>query len=243
MSRYSSLQIKKLMGEAISRWNMIEDGDHVLVAVSGGKDSLSLLWNLRERLKRIPINYRITAIHIDPGFNDYSYKKVESFLRKNKFEYRIIHSDIGKLAHSPQNRENPCFLCSRKRKMLIFKASEEMKCSKIAFAHNKDDVIETFFINVMYGGAISTMMPVQEFFNGKIKVIRPLYMVDENIIERYVSYMGWENVDLGCPTSGRSKRQEIKEMLNSFYRKNKKVKGNIFTALHNVRTDYLPTSL
>lgn len=130
MSRYSALQIKKLMGRAITRWNMIEDGDHVLVAVSGGKDSLSLLWNLRERINRVPINYEVTAVHIDPGFNKHSSIQVESFLKENNFKYRIIHSDIGKIAHSSKNRENPCFLCSRKRKMLIFKACEEMNCSK-----------------------------------------------------------------------------------------------------------------
>jgi tRNA 2-thiocytidine biosynthesis protein TtcA len=240
MSRYSALQIRKLMGRAISRWTMIEDGDHVLVAVSGGKDSMTLLWNLRERITRIPINYTLTAIHVNPGFNNHSYREVESFFIENNFNYRIIHSNLGEIAHSEENRENPCFLCSRIRRKLIFQTSAEMGCTKIAFAHHKDDVIETFFINVLYGASISTMKPVQEFFNGRLRIIRPLYMVDEETIKRYVSHMGWKPVDLGCPTSGITKRQEIKDMLSSIYRKNKKVKGNIFHALQNVRKDYLP---
>lgn len=232
-------EIKRLMGKAIQSREMIRDGDHVMVAVSGGKDSLSLLWLLREQIKRAPITYRITAVHIDPGFGADSADQMASFFSTHGFEHRIIRSDIGPRAHSEENRENPCFLCSRLRRKTFFDLAAELGCTKIAFGHHKDDLIETFFLNLLYGASVSTMMPMQEFFQGKLYIIRPLYMIDSDLIRRYVNSMGWSEVELGCPSAGSSKRAEIKDMLNRFYRSNKKIKGNIFHALHNVRPEYL----
>lgn len=227
------------MGKAIHQRQMIVDGDHILVSVSGGKDSMSLLWLLRERIKRVPIDYRLTAVHVDPGFGAKSGERIRDFFERNGFEYRIIESDCGPKAHSSSNLENPCFLCSRLRRKAIFELADELKCDKIAFGHHKDDIIETFFLNIFYGASMSTMVPVQPFFKGEITIIRPLFMVEEKTITRYVSSMGWPEIHLGCPTAGSSKRNEIKIMLDRFYKENKKVKGNIFHALQNVRSEYL----
>ena len=232
-------ELKRLTGKAIHERRMISDDDHVMVAVSGGKDSLALLWLLRDRLKRIPINYRITAVHVDPGLGGNSAAEMESFFSFHGFEYRSIESDIGIKAHGPDNRENPCFLCSRLRRKLLFKLAHEIGCNLIAFGHHKDDLIETFFLNVFYGASISTMQPVQELFGGKLTLIRPLYLVDENLLMRFARLMDWPEIDLNCPTQGHSKREEIKDMLGRFYRSNKKIKGNIFHALKNVNPDYL----
>ena len=240
MANFTMREMRRLMGKAIHTRDMIAHGDHILVSVSGGKDSLSLLWLLRERIKRIPIEYRLTAVHVDPGFGTHSGEKMEAFFVEHDFQYRIILSDFGPKAHGPENRENPCFLCSRLRRKSIFKLAGEMGCGKIAFGHHKDDLIETFFLNILYGASVSTMLPVQTFFNGKLAVIRPLYMIDEKLIHKYAKMMSWHEIDLGCPTAGASKRETIKEMLNGFYRSNKKIKGNIFHALQNVRPDYLP---
>lgn len=231
--------MKRLMGKAIHSRQMIEDGDHAMVAVSGGKDSLSLLWLLREHIKRIPIEYKLTAVHVDPGFGADSAGQMESFFSEHNFEYRVLQSDIGPKAHGPENRENPCFLCSRLRRKMLFQLANELKCNKIAFGHHKDDLIETFFLNIFYGASVSTMLPVQPFFDGKLTAIRPFYMTDEDIIRRYANSMGWPKIDLGCPTAGSSKREDVKEMLKNFYRTNKKIKGNIFHALQNVKPDYL----
>lgn len=232
-------EMRRLTGKAIHTRAMIRDGDHVLVAVSGGKDSLALLWLLRERIKRIPIKYRLTAVHVDPGFSPDSASRMEAFFLEHSFEYRVIRTDIGPRAHGPENRENPCFLCSRLRRKLLFETAAELGCNRIALGHHKDDMIETFFLNVFYGASISTMQPVQEIFGGKLILIRPLFMVDEDLVQRYSRSMGWSEIDLGCPTAESSKRKEIKTMLNGLYRSNKKVKGNIFHALQNVNVDYL----
>jgi tRNA 2-thiocytidine biosynthesis protein TtcA len=232
-------EMKRLMGKAIHSRDMIREGDHIMVAVSGGKDSLSLLWLLRDRLKWVPISYRLTAVHVDPGFGADSAGTMEHFFRTHGFESRVIRGDFGPLAHSPENRENPCFLCSRLRRKILFSLADEMGCNKIAFGHHKDDIIETLFINVFYGASISTMMPVQSFFEGRLHVIRPFYMIDSDLIRRYAGRMGWQGIDLGCPTAGSSKREEIKTMLDHLYRSNRKIKGNIFHALQNVKPEYL----
>ncbi|MBW1703415.1 MAG: tRNA 2-thiocytidine(32) synthetase TtcA, partial [Deltaproteobacteria bacterium] len=173
---YATKEIKRLMGKAIHTHKMIRDGDHVMVAVSGGKDSVALLWLLSERIKRIPIEYRITAVHVDPGFGANSAGQMESFFLGNGF---------------------PCFLCSRLRRKLLFELAAEIGCNRIAFGHHKDDLIETFFLNVFYGASISTMLPVQEFFEGEFTVIRPLYLVDEGMVRRYAQTMGWDEIKLG----------------------------------------------
>lgn len=240
MTKFAAKEMKRLMGKAIHSLNMTEEGDRILVSVSGGKDSMALLWMLRERLRRIPIEYRITAVHVDPGFGADSASQLEDFLSEHDFEYRIIKSDFGPRAHSAENRENPCFLCSRLRRKAVFELASELGCNKIALGHHKDDVIETFFLNILYGASVSTMLPVQELFNGKLVVIRPLYLLDERIIRKYTELMGWPVIDLGCPTSVSSKRVAVKQMLNSLYRGNRKIKGNIFHALQNVEPDYLP---
>ena len=236
---YVAKEIKRLTGKAIHTKDMIRDGDHVMVAVSGGKDSLALLWLLKERIKRVPIDYRITAVHVDPGFGANSADQMTSFFLAHGFEFRVIESDIGPKAHGPQNRENPCFLCSRLRRKLLFQTAEEVGCNRMAFGHHKDDLIETFFLNVFYGASISTMVPVQGFFGGKLTVIRPFYLVDEDLIRRYAQLMDWPEISLDCPTAGSSKREEVKNMLKLFYRSNRKIKGNIFHALQNVNAEYL----
>lgn len=219
---------------------MLREGDHVLVAVSGGKDSLALLRLLQERLRRIPITYRITGIHIDPGFGSDSSPRMKRFFEEEGVDHEILSSDIGPRAHGPENRENPCFLCSRLRRKILFERAKALGCNKIALGHHKDDLIETFFINLFFGASISTMLPVQPFFNGDVTVIRPLFLTEERLIQRYARDMGWPEIDLGCPTAGSSKRQEIKAMLRGFYRTNRKIKGNIFHALQNVKPEYLP---
>lgn len=241
---YVSKRISHLVGKAVHSLDMIHAGDHVLVAVSGGIDSLSLLWLLRERREKIPVRFRytMTAVHVDPGFGNGSAERMEAFFSEEGFDHRIIRSDFGPRAHSGENSENPCFVCSRLRRKTLFDIAGQMGCTRIAYGHNKDDLIETFFLNLFFGASVSTMLPVQEFFKGKVHIIRPLYLVDKDMIRRYAKFMDWSGIDLGCPTAGRSKREQVRNILKELYRTNRKIKGNIFHALHNVRLDYLPQS-
>ena len=235
---YAAKEMKRLMGKAISHFHMIEDGDRLLVAVSGGQDSVALLWLLRERLKRIPIVYDIKAVHVELGFGQDTGKKMEDFFNANGFDYCIIKSSFGPRAHSKGNKENPCFLCSHLRRKALFEKAAELGCNKIAFGHQKDDFIETFFLNLFFAGSIDTLNPVQELFHGKISIIRPFYLLNKNSIKRYSDEMGFPVIDSGCPTARSSKRMQIRALLSDLYRTNKKIKGNIFNAL---RKDLLLT--
>jgi len=228
---YAAKEMKRLMGKAVSNFQMIGDGDRILVAVSGGQDSLALLWLLRERLTRIPINYDLKVVHVELGFGQNTGEKMEDFFNVNGFDYYIINTQFGERAHAKENKENPCFLCSRLRRKAIFEKAAELKCNKIAFGHQKDDFIETFFLNLFFAGSIDTIQPVQELFNGKLTIIRPFYLLNKNSIKRYTDEMGFPVIDNGCVTARSSKRMQTRSMLLDLYKTNKKIKGNIFHAL------------
>ena len=227
------------VGKAIHHYDMISHGDRILVGISGGKDSLTLLSVLNERLSRIPITYKLFPVYIDPGFPDSFADPLYDFLRVKNFELRVENTDYGIQAHSETNLENPCFLCSRLRRKRIFEVADELGCSKIAFGHHKDDIIETFFLNLCYAGNISTMRPVQPFFKGKISIIRPLAYVEEDTIKRFANNKQFPEFINSCPYGEISKRKEIKEWLDLLYKTNKKIRGNIFRSLKNVNPDYL----
>ena len=221
------------------RYNMILDGDRIAVGLSGGKDSLTLLWLLSERRRRAPIHYEILAIHVDPGFEGGFADELRSYCHDSKINLTVKYSDCGVVAHGPENRENPCFLCSRIRRKLLFETADALGCQKLALGHNKDDLIETLFLNICYGGEISTMLPYQTFFQGDFTIIRPLAFCDETAISKFAREKKLPDFKNPCPSTKVSKRREIKCLLNQLYRSNRKIKGNIFRAMRNVRKDYL----
>ena len=158
--------LNKAVGQAIHRYDMIIDGDRIVVGLSGGKDSQALLWLLNERQKRIPVNYELLPVYIDPGFESGFGHELKNYYAKTGFKVRMEQTDYGIRAHSSENRENPCFLCSRLRRKRLFELAHELGCNKVALGHNKDDIIETLFLNICYAGEISTMVPLQPFFKG-----------------------------------------------------------------------------
>jgi tRNA 2-thiocytidine biosynthesis protein TtcA len=218
---------------------MISNKDRILVGLSGGKDSLALLTILKERQHRIPIKYELFAVCVDPGFGGGFSEDLADYCDTSGFKLIVEHTDYGILAHSETNRENPCFLCSRLRRKRLFEIADELGCNKLALGHNKDDIIETLFLNMCYSGEISTMVPSQPFFQGRFTVIRPLAFADENIISRFADEKGFPVFANPCPSAKVSKRQEIKTLLRQLYTSNKKIKGNIFRAMSHVNTDYL----
>jgi tRNA 2-thiocytidine biosynthesis protein TtcA len=218
---------------------MLQDGDRIVVGVSGGADSLTLMWMLAERLPRIPINFELFPVHIDPGFEGSFSKSLKRYIANSGFSLRIEHTDYGILGHSTVNRENPCFLCSRLRRQRLFEIADELGCNKLALGHNKDDIIETLFLNICYAGEISTLVPSQAFFKGRFTVIRPLAYADEDLIRAFAREQLFPEFVNPCPSANHSKRQELKILLKQLYRSNKKIKGNIFRAMSRVKLDYL----
>jgi tRNA 2-thiocytidine biosynthesis protein TtcA len=235
---YWEKEIRSLVGKAIHRYGLIQEGDRILVGVSGGKDSLTLLHLLKERLKRVPIHYELIPVHIDLGFSSGRLEILKDYFERQGLSYHLELTDIGRRANSPENRENPCFLCSWERRKRIFQLANRLKCNKVALGHHKDDIIETLLINIFYSGEISTMLPLQSLFKGRITLIRPLSLVEEKKIERFARAMDLPFGSSGCPSSGRTKRKEVKEIIEALSRKNHRVKGNIFRSLSNIKLDY-----
>jgi len=231
--------LNRAVGKALHRYQMISDGDRILVAVSGGADSLTLMQVLLERQPRIPIKYELHAVYIDPGFEHSFAEPLKIYCKACGFDLRVENTDCGIAGHSSDNRENPCFLCSRLRRKRLFEVAAELGCSKLALGHNKDDIIETLFMNICYAGEISTMLPAQTFFQQRFTVIRPLAYADEDLIRRFARDQRFAEFINPCPTAATSKRREVKTLLRQLYRSNKKIKGNIFRSMRHVKPEYL----
>ncbi|WDP88939.1 MAG: tRNA 2-thiocytidine(32) synthetase TtcA [Desulfobacter sp.] len=243
MGKRLDKKLNHSLGKAVHDWQMIENGDRILVGVSGGKDSLSLLHLLASLKKKAPVSFDIIPVHIDPGFEGSFAPALQTYTDTVSRDLypglRIEYTDYGLQAHSGKNRENPCFLCSRLRRKRLFELARDHGCKKVALGHNKDDLIETLFINIFYAGKIGTMKPRQSFFNGALDIIRPLSYVEADDLRRLSRLMGMPGFDNPCPSAGRTKREEVRKMLEGMYRHNKHIKGNIFRAMGNVSRDYL----
>lgn len=235
------LHLKKWLEKGSIDYNMIEPGDRLIVGVSGGADSLALLDLLNTSMLFIPNDFSLLAVNIDLGFdNGEGRRELERYFQNEGYRYIIDQTEIGPLAHSDFNKKNPCFLCSRLRRKRIFEIAGENNCNKVVLAHHKDDMIETLMINILYGREISTMVPNQSIFEGKMHIIRPLAYIKEELVKKYAREQEIPVIANGCPTSRTSKRAEVKKLLNDLEANNKKVRENIFKALYHVKPDYLP---
>lgn len=236
---YTYKVLNRSLGKALHTYNMIQDGDRIAVGLSGGKDSWALMWLLAERLLRIPVAYSLHPIHIDLGFGGDGSETIKGYAHEMGWPVRVEYTNYGVLAHSSENRENPCFLCARRRRQRLFEIADALECNKLALGHTKDDLIETLFLNLFYAGEMSTMMPYQSFFKGRLTVIRPLSYTDETSLVRFSKQMCWPVVENPCPSAGQSKRREVKALLHQLYQGNKKIKGNIFRAMRHMKAEYL----
>jgi len=236
-------RLNRCIGKAVHDWDMIAAGDRILVGVSGGKDSLSLLHFLASFKKKAPVSFELIPVHIDPGFQGSFARQLKEYLHplsQGSFpDLHVEYTDDGIRAHLPENRENPCFLCSRLRRKRLFDLAREYQCPKIALGHNKDDIIETLFINMFYSGKMAAMKPVQSFFKGTLDIIRPLSYVEKIDIIRFSRMMDMPEFVNPCPSAETTKRSEIRNMLEGMYRQNKHIKGNIFRSMKNIARDYL----
>src|SRR5664280_1473395 len=230
------LHLKKWLEKAVLDYNMIEEGDRVLIGVSGGADSYALLDLLDSPMIFVP-QFSFIAVNIDMGFDPTyrAYEELEKYLQENNYRYVMEKTDIGNLSHSDFNKKNPCFLCSRLRRKRIFEIADAEGCNKIAFAHHRDDIIETLLINMFYGREISTMMHNQTIFGGKLHIIRPLAYLQEELVKKYSRERQFPAVKNECPTSENSRRIYIKKLLNELERENKDIRHNIFQAMTHVK--------
>ncbi len=214
---------------------MIKNGERVLLAVSGGKDSLTLLRIMRERLKFVPIDYEIVACHVDMGFD-----WVDTDRLREHFESEGVRYVIAEPPKSWKPDGNAsCFWCSWNRRKALFNLAGRMGCAKIAFGHHMDDIIETVLLNLLFNGEIGTMQPYQEMFKGEFAIIRPLAYTEEKELLRLAARLDLPVATSRCPRGERSKRRLVKGMISEMERHNRNVKKNIFRSLGRVREEYL----
>lgn len=225
----------KKVGKATWDYKMLKEGDRVLLAVSGGKDSLTLLRIMRERLEFVPIDYEIIACHVDMGFD-----WVDTDALKAHFEQEGVKYVVAKPQKDWKKGEDfTCFWCSWNRRKVLFNLMREMGCSKLALGHHMDDIVETMLLNLFFNGEVGTMKPYQEMFGGEFAIIRPLAYVQEKELARLAARLDLPVIKSQCQNAGHSKRRLVKGIIAEMERHNKNVKKNIFRSLQRVREEYL----
>lgn len=235
--------MKKVLGcirKADHDYHFIEANDRIAIGVSGGKDSMLLLYCMHLYQKIAPVKFEIIGVHIEMGFEGMDFKEVDRFCMEKGIK---IHHDPSKIyeilkLHALDDGRLPCSLCSKFKKGAVIKVSKELGCNKVAFAHHGDDAIETLFMNAIYGGRIATFSPSMFLTNTEITFIRPFVYAFEKDIKKAVKESGVPVVQSTCPMDGFTKRQEFKEMLQKLYKDYPMAKENFLLMLHNdTKTD------
>lgn len=237
------MRLVKQTGKGINRFNMIQEGDKVLLAVSGGKDSLVMALCLSIRLKWLPVKYELEALNVN--WREYPMplpllEEIKEFFDILKIPFHSVEADMKPASF---RGDFNCYLCARNRKRILFEYAEKNGIKKIAAGHHLDDIAETTMINMCLRGNFSTMMPVQNFFNGKLQIIRPLCLVRENTIQLAVNRLEIPVYHTECPYKDSNLRGKIKPILKSLSQLDKNVYEHIFEAPWKINKEYLPTDL
>ncbi len=242
------LRLKKFLerqvGRAIADFNMIENGDVVMVCCSGGKDSYSLLSILLALRERAPIDFRIVAMNLDqkqPGFPDHV---LPAYFEKIGIEYRIIAEDTYSIVKSkiPEGKTT-CSLCSRLRRGIIYRVAREIGATKIALGHHRDDMLETLFLNMFFGGRIKSMPPKLVSDDGQNMVIRPLAYCNERDIERFARTLGYPIIPCNlCGSQETAQRKQIKAMLREWEQQYPGRIDSLATSLGNIVPSHMQDS-
>jgi len=234
-------RLEHMVGKAIAEFNMIEDGDNVMVCLSGGKDSYTLLDILLTLRKRAPIDFRIIAMNLDQKQPGFPAEVLPTYLKSQGVEYHIETQDTYSIVKDkiPEGKTT-CSLCSRLRRGVIYRVAGELGANKIALGHHRDDMIETLFLNMFFGGKLKAMPPKLVTDKGDHIVIRPLAYCAEKDITRYASGMKFPIIPCNlCGSQTNLQRQNIKEMLIQWELKYPGRSQTIFTAMQNVKPSHL----
>ena len=226
--------MQKILGylrKAIENYNMIDEGDKIAVALSGGKDSITLLMGLKALQRFFPKKFELIAISINPGFEFFNSEFLKDTCTKIGVEYFEMESHIKEIVFDIRKEKSPCSLCANLRRGMLNSVAIEQGCNKLALGHNEDDVLETFFLNMLYAGNLSTFAPVSYMDRSKITLIRPLISAPEKEIRKFIKRNGIEVMPKNCPMDGVSKREDMKEMLYKLTVKIPNVRANLIGAI------------
>jgi len=227
--------MRKKVGMAIRDYDMIRPRDRVIVAVSGGKDSLVLLKVLSDLKRAAPIDFEIVPLHIRTGFED-GFDRVAAWAREMVgLEIREVRTDIDKiLAEVSDPDKSACALCSRLRRGHLYSLAQKMGAASIALGHTRDDIVETFLLRCLYTGQLGAMRPERVSNDGQNRVIRPLAYCSAELVERYFAFMEIAPVANNCPIRVDGKRAMVRGLLKDLEKDNPKARASLFAALGNV---------
>lgn len=228
--------------KASKEYGLLEDGDKIVLGLSGGKDSLMLLKLLAERSRIYKPRIEVMAVHVI--MSNIPYKSDINFLRNycEDLGVRLIIDETGFDA-STDTRKSPCFLCSWNRRKSLFTIAQREGCNKIALGHNMDDFLETMLMNITFQGAFSAMSPMMKMRKFPITVIRPLCLANENDIAEYATLAGYPKQIKNCPYENHSNRNSMKELLKQLEALNPEARYNLWGSMSNIQSELLPPPL
>lgn len=244
MSYRSPLEarIAKKTTRAIADFNLIEDGDRVMVGLSGGKDSWALLQTLDELRQRAPISFSLVAVNVDSGYKEYKHELIASTCRERGWDYRIEHTSIGDVMDDIlESGATPCSLCARLRRGVLYRIADEVGATKIALGHHLDDFIETLLLNLFFAGSLKAMPARLVSDNEQHVVIRPFVYVTESEARMYCKERELPIIGCCCPACGdlSLQRQRVKRLILDLEQEHAGVKQSMLKALGNVMPRHL----
>lgn len=226
-------QVMSYVRRAVDDYQMIDDGDKIAIGISGGKDSLTLLYALHGLKRFYPKHFEIYAVTVDLGFNNLQLDKIRELCENLNVEYQIVKTDIAQVIFEERREDNPCSLCAKMRKGALNQAIKEAKCNKVAYAHHKDDVVETMLMSLIFEGRFHTFSPVTYLDRMQLTVIRPLMYMNEADVIGFVHKYDVPVVKSPCPADGHTKREYVKTLLRQLNLENPGVKERMFTAIRD----------
>ena len=230
------MQLQRLLSytrKAVDEYEMIQEGDHIAVGISGGKDSLTLLYALHGLRRFYPKHFELSAITVDLGFEDFDLTRIRDLCRVLDIPYKIVKSDIYDILFNIRKESNPCSLCAKMRKGALNQAIKEMSCNKVAYAHHKDDIIETMLLSLIFEGRFHSFSPRTYLDRMDLTVIRPLMYVDEMDVIGFKNKYDLPVVKSKCPVDGYTKRQYAKELLRQINLEHPGARERMFHAILN----------
>ena len=226
------------MRKAIEEYKMIDEGDKIAICLSGGKDSITMLYAFKQLQRFYPKKFDIIAVSIDPGFEFFDTKFLQTICDNLEVPLFIEKSNAKEIVFDIRKEKNPCSLCANLRRGVINSIAIREGCNKIALGHNQDDVLETFLLNLLYTGNIGTFSPVSYMDRTKITLIRPLVYTPEKDTKRFIKKNNLSVMPKVCPMDGTSKREDMKQLIFTLTKSIPMLKANLFGAIQRNLEDW-----
>lgn len=232
------------MRQACVSYNLLEDGDHILIGLSGGKDSLALVQLLGEQAKIHKPYIQVTAVHVSVSNIGYAsdIEYLDNFCRQHGVNFCHITTSFSP-RQNDRRTQTPCFLCARYRRNALLDTALRLGCNKLAFGHHRDDIIQTLLMNLTLNGNFSTMPPRLKLDKMPLTVIRPLSLIDEADIKSFAELADYHKQVKTCPFERETARNAAAELLSQMEKLNPDVRSSVWAAMENIKTDYLPHKL